>query len=129
MFGLFEKKKIPQNLIDEFIFAVYGNPPPAKRANLSKAVILANELLMNMIDNSEVCQHAIILHKGPIPFSTHDLALSLALYFFSEPEYLPQLGMAQLFARMKVLQWGQEVLVNPILVENFENSLYELYKS
>jgi len=30
MFG-FSKKKKAQNALDEFIFAVYGNPPPAKR--------------------------------------------------------------------------------------------------
>ena len=128
MFGLFNKKKKPQTVLDEFIFAVYGNPPPPKRANVSQAVSLANELLMGIIEEQEVSSQAIALNDGPIPYSTHDLALSIALNFFKQPEYVPQLFDAQLLARMKMIEWHQEELVVPVLVKSFEDVLYKLYK-
>ena len=42
MFGLFGKKKEdPKNALDEFIHIIYGNPPPAKSADLKRAVDIA----------------------------------------------------------------------------------------
>ncbi len=128
MFGLFSKKKKPQNALDEFIFAVYGNPPPAKRAHVGKAVEIASELLVGVIDEKEVSRQAIELNDGPIPYSTHDLALSVALNFFKQPEKIPQLFEAQLLARMKMLEWLENGLVAPMLVQSFENVAYKLYK-
>lgn len=128
MFGLFSKKKKPQNALDEFIFAVYGNPPPAKRANVGKAVELANELLMGKIDEKDVSRQAIALNDGPIPYSTHDLALSVALNFFKQPENVSRLFEAQLLARMNMLEWLQSGLVAPMLVQSFESVLYKIYK-
>jgi hypothetical protein len=128
MFGLLSKKKKPQNALDEFIFAVYGNPPPAKRANVGQAVELANELLLGVIDEKEVGRQAIVLSDGPIPYSTHDLALSVALNFFKQPENVPQLFEAQLLARMKMLEWLQSGLVASMLVQSFESVLYKVYK-
>ena len=124
----FSKKKKPQNALDEFIFAVYGNPPPAKRANLEQAIALANELLMGVVPLIDVRSHAIALEEGPIPYSTHDLALSIALNFFKEPHYIPQLFTAQLMARMKALQWFKEGLAVGPLVKSFEEVLYVRYK-
>ena len=128
MFGLFNKKKKPQNALDEFIFAIYGNPPPPKRANVGQAVGMANELLMGIIGEKEISNQAIALNDGPIPYSTHDLALSIALNFFKQPELVPQLFEAQLLARMTMLEWLQEGLLAPLLVQSFENVLYKLYK-
>lgn len=128
MFGLFNKKKKPQNALDELIFAMYGNPPPAKRANVGQAVGIANDLLMGVIDENEVSRQAIALNDGPIPYSTHDLGLSVALNFFKQPENVPHLFDAQLLARMKMIEWLQEGLVAPMLVQSFESVLYELYK-
>jgi hypothetical protein len=128
MFGLFSKKKKPQNALDELIFAIYGNPPPPKRANVGQAVTMANEMLMSIIDENEVSNQAIALNDGPMPYSTHDLALSIALNFFKQPEHVPQLFEAQLLARMKMFEWHQEGLVAPLLVQSFENVLYKLYK-
>ena len=127
MFG-FSKKKKPQNALDEFIFAVYGNPPPAKRADVEQAISLATELLTGVVEQQEVRRQAIALDDGPVPYSTHDLALSVALNFFKQPEYVPQLFTAQLLARMKALQWYKEGLVVPMLVKSFEEVLYRLYK-
>lgn len=128
MFGLFGKKKKPKNALDEVIFSIYGNPPPPKRANLGQAIGLANGLLMGVIDEREVGNQAIALNDGPIPYSTHDLALSIALNFFQKQEHVPQLFDAQILARMKILEWLQEGLVAPLIAQSFENVLYKLYK-
>lgn len=128
MFGLFNKKKKPESALDEFIFSVYGNPPPPKRANVSQAVGLANELLLDIIDEKEVSNTAIALNDGPIPYSTHDLALSIALNIFKQPQHIPQLFEAQLLARMRMVEWLQDGLVAPILVKSFEDVLYRIYK-
>ena len=128
MFG-FSKKKKPANALDAFIFAVYGNPPPPKRADVEQSASLANELLMGIVEQQEVRRHAIALDEGPIPYSTHDLALSVALNFFKQPEYIPQLFTAQLLARMKALQWYQDGLVVQPLVKSFEEVLYTRYKA
>jgi hypothetical protein len=128
MFGLFNKKKKPENALDELIFAVYGNPPPPKRANVSQAVGLANELLLDIIDEKEVSNNAIALNDGPIPYSTHDLALSIALNIFKQPQHIPQLFEAQLLARMRMVEWLQDGLVAPMLAKSFEDVLYRIYK-
>lgn len=128
MFDLFSRKKKPKNALDEFIFAVYGNPPPAKRANVGHAVELANDLLAGLIDEKDVGRQAIALNDGPIPYSTHDLALSITLTFFKQPENVPHLFETQLLARIKMLDWLEKGLVAPMLVQSFENVLYKVYK-
>lgn len=128
MFGIFSKKKKPTNALDEFIFAVYGNPPPPKRANLKQAIQLASELLVGHVDERSISRQAIALSDGPIPYSTHDLALSTALNFFRQPAYFKQLFEAQLFARMKLLEWLEQGCIAPALAKSFEDVLYNLYK-
>ena len=128
MFGLFQKKKKPQTLLDDLIFSIYGNPPPAKRANVGQAIILANELLINIISEQEVSQQAIALNDGKIPYSTHDLALSIAMHFFHQPKYKSELFEAQLFTRLKIVDWLQSDLIAPVLAHSFEDVLYNLYK-
>ena len=104
MFG-FGKKK-PKTVLDQFIFAVYGNPPPAKRANVKQAIALAcDDLLLGLIDREAVRKHTLDLAATPIPYSTHDLAVSAALNFFKDPQYIPYLGTAQLAARMQAMLW------------------------
>ena len=56
----FSKKKMPENALDELIFAIYGNPPPPKRAKVTQAVTLAHELLMKK--SSLVRYHGSIYH-------------------------------------------------------------------
>lgn len=129
MFGIFSKKKKPKNALDELIFAMYGNPPPAKRANVGQAVDIANELLLGIIDENEVIRQAIALNDSPIPYSTHDLGLSVALNFFKQPENISQLFDAQLLARIKMIEWLKKGLVTPMLAQSFESVIYKLYKS
>jgi len=127
MFG-FGKKK-PETLLDKFIFAVYGNPPPPKRANVGEAISLAaNELLAGTVDEESVREQALALSSGPIPYSTQDLALATALHFFKQPQLVPHLGEAQLMARMNAMQWLQQGLAVPVLVKSFEDTLYTMYK-
>lgn len=128
MFGFFSKKKKPKNALDEFIFAVYGNPPPEKRARVGQAVQIANELLLGLIDEKEVSQKAIELNDGPIPYSTHDLGLSVAFGFLKNPENSSRFFEAQLLFRMRMVEWMQEGLVAPPLAQSFENVLYKIYK-
>ena len=128
LFDLFGAKKKPETAMDVFIRAVYGDPPPRKTARLPEAVKLTNELLMGIVSESEISAVVTQLNSGPIPYSSHDLALSAALNFFKNPTYMPKLGSAQLMARMTMVEWLQEGKVAPILVESFEDTLYKLYK-
>jgi hypothetical protein len=128
MFGFFNKRK-STSALDQFIFAIYGNPPPPKRANVDQAVAIAcDELLMGIVREDEVRKQAVALSSGPIPYSTHDLALSIALNFFKQPEYVPHLETAQMMARLQARQWLQKGSVVPVLVKSFEDVLYKLYK-
>jgi len=127
MFG-FGKKK-PKTALDQFIFAVYGNPPPPKRANIEQAIGLAcDELLLGLVDREAVREHTRALAATPIPYSTHDLAISVTLNFFKDPRYIPRLGTAQLAARMQAILWTKEGLVVASLMKSFEDTLYKLYK-
>lgn len=127
MFGIFKRNKKPKTVLDEFIFSIYGNPPPAKSANLSKAISLANELLFEKISELEITRHAISLNDSPIPYSTHDLALSVAISFIKQPEYMDDFFQAQLNLRISMIEWLQQGLIAPRLAENYENLLYRLY--
>ena len=128
MFGLFRKKK-PETALDVFIHTVYGNPPPRKTAKLEASIQLAlEELLCGLVSEQDVTRVATELNSGPIPYSTHDLAVSVALAFFKQPERIDHLFDAQLLARLKVSEWtGQKKVVAP-LAETFENVLYRLYR-
>jgi|SRR5947207_1245668 len=107
------------------------NPPAAKDADPRQAIILAKELLAGHIPQQEILSEVeafVFDDDEPLSYSTHDLALSVALKFFTQTERIPQLFQAQLLARMKALQWHREGLVATTLVKSFEEALYELYK-
>ena len=128
MFGLFGKKK-PETALDKFIHAVYGNPPPPKRANVEEAIALAEkDLLGGVVDQPSIREQALALSSGPIPYSTQDLALAVALHFFKQPQLVPHLGQAQLMARLCAMQWLQGGLAVAVLVKSFEDTLYTMYK-
>jgi hypothetical protein len=128
VFGLLRKKK-PANALDEFIHLVYGNPPPPKRASVRDATKLAFEqLLMLRVSEQEVRTVAEELSSGPIPYSTHDLALSVALNFFMQPARVDGLREAQLQARLKATDWVLAGFAVPMTAKSFEEVLYKLYK-
>jgi hypothetical protein len=123
------KTQSPRTIMDSMIVSMYGNPPPAKTAVPTQAAQIAlKELLLDIVSKDEVDKLTAKLNAGPIPYSTHDLALSVALHFYKSPEFIPYLSEAQLFARIKALEWLKERKVVPILVKSFEDSLYKLYK-
>lgn len=130
MFGLFGKKKIrPATALDALVLALYGNPPPPKTAKLGDAIQLAHDVLLaRLVSSNEVTKVAIELNDGPMPYSTHDLALSVALNFFKQKERIAQFQEAQIVARMTALEWLAEEKVVPLLVQIFEDTLYRLYK-
>jgi hypothetical protein len=128
MFGLFKRKKKPATALDEMIFAIYGNPPPEKRANVTQAVEIAMDLLAGEVDEKDISRQAIALNDGPVPYSTHDLGLAVAMSFFQKQENIPRMFQAQLMTRMKMLDWHGKGLVAPMLVQSFEGTLYRLYK-
>ena len=126
MFGFGKKKQ--ETAMDGFIKMLYGDPPPPKRANLSEAVSLAQNLLTGIVNEKDLRAIGSKLNDGPIPYSTHDLALSIALNFFKNPEYVPKLKTAQLTTRMTMQDWLDQKKVIPMLVESFESSLDKAYK-
>ena len=126
MFGFGRKKQ--ETAMDGFIKMMYGDPPPPKRANLTEAIGLARNLLTGIVDEKDLRLIGIQLNEGPIPYSTHDLALSIALNFFKNPEYIQRLKTSQLTTRMTMQDWLDQKKVIPILVESFEASLDKAYK-
>ena len=124
-----QKKHEPKNVLDELIYATYGNPPPLKSANLSDAIAFAtDELLGGVVSRTEVTKIATELFESPMPYSTHDLAYAAAMNFFKAPERRGGLMVAQLMARAKILELLQEKKLNVHLAKAFEDKLYKDYK-
>jgi hypothetical protein len=128
MFG-FLRRKPKASLMDQFIESVYGNHPPKKTADLQSAVTLATQLLGDGFYKEDVVLIATQLNAGPMPYSTHDLAVAVALRLFKDvaPEGRDGLFEIQLMARMTVLGWMKEGKVVPALAQAFEHSLYQEY--
>ena len=125
MFNFFGKKP---TALDAAIHAIYGPNPPRKTADVQQAVNLATGLLCGRVGFREIKILAEQLYAGPMPYSTHDLAASVALNFFRRPGLMPQLAEVQILARMQVLDWFQTGYVNPHLARAFEDALYKDYK-
>ena len=125
MFNFFGKKP---TALDAFIQITYGPNPPHKSADVQRAANLATDLLGGRVDFRDIKTLAEQLCAGPVPYSTHDLAASVALNFFRRPELMPQLGEVQISARMQVLDWFKAGHLNPTLARAFEDALYKDYK-
>lgn len=128
MFGFFKKRK--PTVAESAIREIYGDNPPAKRADLERAISLAYEdLLFEQIPRQDVQRLATGLFNGPMPFSTHDLAVSTALAFFEAAHNIERLARCQLAARAQVLQWLKARDVAPVIAIEFESTLYQEYKA
>lgn len=126
MFGLFKKKQ--PTALDTFIRAAYGDRPPRKSADVERATTIAHEdLLAELVPLAEVGKIAKDLASGPIPYSTHDLAVSIALAFYKKPELIGTLHELQIAARMRVLNWLKDGKIVPLVAKAFEDSLYRIY--
>jgi hypothetical protein len=126
VFGLFKKRQ--SSVLDGAIRAIYGDTPPAKTARLSDAIQIARELLGEVVDADQVAQVAGDLFRGPIPYSTSDLAASTALNFFKRSNMIGTLTQAQLSARIWMLSELQAGTLNAVIARTFEQTLCELYK-
>lgn len=127
MFG-FSKKRKPKNLLEELIVQMYGSLDHKKTANLVAATRIAyKDLLCECIDEGSVQRKAAELFTSEIPYSTNDLALSVAMPFFVKPENHEVLKEAQLVARLQMLEWLQDRSIAPPLAKVFENSLYKAF--
>jgi len=127
MFGRFKKK--PPSPLEELVKAMYGDSPPSSKPDLEQAVRLAHENLLHLlIDEGEVRAIAKELNDGPMPYSTHSLAISAALNFFRRPDRVSVLQHAQIMARMTALEWAQQKKIPPTLLAAFEESLYKRYR-
>jgi hypothetical protein len=127
MFGIFKNKQ--PTVMDGLIRAIYGDHPPTKSADLERAVTIAHEdLLCEVMPLAEVRNVASSLFAGPMPYSTHDLAVAVALSFFKKPEHLNSLKDVQLAARLRVLNWMKDGKVARGVTEIFEDALYAAFK-
>jgi hypothetical protein len=128
LLGLFKKEK-PRSVLDAYIAIVYGDPPPKKTAVPAEAAHLAHEVLLRkVVPKDEVVARTTELYAGPMPHTTHDLALAVALSFFKDPAMIPHLWEAQLMARLTAGEWLEQRKVVPMLAATFENILYDRYK-
>jgi hypothetical protein len=128
MFGILEKKT-PGNVSEEDAFALYSNPGQPEKANLEEAITIAGEeLLMGRVERQEIQRQAQTLYATPVSYSTHDLALSIAMNFYRQPGNIPYLDDFKIIALLKVIHWYQEGLVMQVLLENFEKILCVLYE-
>src|ERR1700676_2797092 len=104
IFGLFGKK--PPTMMDGLVQSIYGDKPRKKQADLSEASRIAyEELLCEIIDYSDLHVLAKKLFDGPMPYSTHDLAISVSLNFFKDANLFDDLKEAQIAARLQLLNW------------------------
>lgn len=125
MFRLFKKSP---TAMDSLIRAIYGANPPPKSADLEHSITLAHEdLLFERVPLTEVQRVAGELIQGPIPYSTHDLAVSTALGFFKAPEFMRAVEECQIFARTRVVAWAKDGKVASPLAQSFEEVLFRAY--
>jgi len=120
--------KKTKSLLDQFILIVYGDPPPLKTAVPEMAIEIAySDLLKQIINKNEISKVTYSLYKGKIPYSTNDLALSVALNFFKRSELIPLLKNVQIEARKIKDDWMQQNKVNKYLGESFDYTLKKLF--
>ena len=114
--------------LDEFIKITYGDNAE-RTASLSESVELAYQsLLGGLVDKAEIRLKAVELLQSSIPYSTHDLAISVALNFYKRDELAESLSDAHLGARVNVMEWLENGTVNEALAEAFEATLYKKFK-
>ena len=118
----------PKNALEELIISIYGDPPPPKRADEKEAAELAEALLLGKVPTHQVNAMTKELNASAIPYSTYDLALSVSLHFFKDPNLREELDKASLMARAVALQWNSDGLIAPLLLKSFEETLYRQNK-
>lgn len=131
IFGIFGKKKAPQSAMDALVRATYGENPPKRSADVAAAVDIAHTILLGgLVESKEVRSIATQLSAGPMPYSTHDLAISCAINIFRHAEGPRREALAsiQVRSRLVLLAWIEEKKVAPLIARAFEDTLYKLFK-
>jgi hypothetical protein len=132
MFGFAKKTQPPApTLLGGFINAILEANPPKNTADVREATNLAaDQLLGGAFERSDLTRIAETLNAGKMPYTTHDLAVSIALRSFKDvpPADRQQLFTIQCMARLTVGGWAKEGKVVIPLAEAFEHTLYEEYK-
>ncbi len=115
--------------MDAVVRAIYGDNPPAKSADLERAITIAHEdLLAEQVPPADVRRVASALTAGPMPYSTYDLSVAAALSFFKNPQLVGQLSEIQIGARLRAVNWMKAGKVAPGVLKIFEDTLYQVYK-
>lgn len=128
MFSIFRKKKA-QNTMSQMASAMYGTGAQKGKSDLATATKYAFENLLGaVVPFEEVAAVAQGLRNGEMPYSTEDLALATALNFFRRDELQGSLSVMQMPARMQMIEWLQDGKVNLMLVQVFEDTLYNRFK-
>lgn len=128
MFGFLKKKQ--QDVLVAASSSLYGSNLSIGDADVDLAVTLAyTDLLITAVDLPAVDRTARGMATGPVSQSTHDLALSVAMYYFTDPAYFETLEVVQLFSRLEVRHWLASGKVTPHLAQAFEECLDRAYAS
>ena len=118
-----------KSVLDEFVDAIQSSSNGNSKADLDLAVDRAyTHLLCKVVGMDEVNAKAVELISSSVPYSTNDLALSVALHFFKRDDLKDLLSESQLFARLKLQDWIREKSVNLVIANSFEELLYTKYK-
>ena len=132
VFGIFKKKGPSETAMDALIRMTYGSVPPPKTAVLDEAVELAShDLLAEAADIENVQQIAASLDRGPMPYSTHDLAVSTALNIFKNADGDLRTALLEIeeIARIQVQNWLLERKVAPLIAKTFNDTLLKIYSA
>lgn len=122
------KQTKPKTAFDSLIHALYGDNPPPRTAILSDSIQIAHDdLLLGVIPLKEVTEVAKTQFESGIPYSTYDLAFSVALYFFKQHPVKQELFMAQLEATLILGDAVVDGRLNPVLAESFQSYTYTAF--
>lgn len=116
-------------MLDATMNAIFGKNA-INTADVNLAIKLVKEELTGpLFDIQIISQVANELNRPNIPYSTYDLAVSVALNLFKclPDDKRDDIYDFQIQARLKVSQWHQEKRIVPALGLTFENCLYEHY--
>lgn len=106
---------------------VYGTPLPSKKADLGGAITISYEkLLKGSVDKAELSDLAIELYKSPFAFSTDDLALVIALYFFASPSHRLALMGEQVTVRQYIFKCVEDGSINKTIAKTFVDRMLKI---
>lgn len=103
----------------------------AGRADVDTAVTLVCHSLLSgkFSDQSEISNVALALARGPVRYSTHELATATALHLYKQASRADLLNLRemQIAARATVLEWAMQGKVRSSFARIFEDALYRLF--